>query len=356
MPKDYYDILGVPRTASADDIKKAFRKKAHELHPDKGGDEKSFKEVNEAFQVLGDAKKRSAYDTFGHAAFSGGSGAQGYGGFGGFEGMNINMEDLGDLGDVIGSMFGFGGGGASRRRRGKDIETRVDIDFLDSVRGITKPITLRVLSACADCKGTGAAGSKTKTCGLCGGKGQVQQAQRTPFGVFQSVINCTVCGGSGVVPEVACKVCGGAGVTALNKTLNVRIPPGIADGESLRLEGEGEVAERGGKAGDLYVHVRVRAHDHFRREGNDVVSVEHVPTSLLFLGGTADIRTVDGAGTLAIPPGTQPGTVFKLRGRGMPYLHSRSRGDHLVTVMPVVSKKLTREQKRLLEELRDAGL
>lgn len=358
MARDYYDILGIQKQASADDIKKAFRKKAHELHPDKGGDAQAFKEVNEAFQVLGDEKKRAAYDRFGHSAFQG-AGGPGYGGygFGGFDGVNINMEDLGDLGDVIGSMFGFGGGArGSRTKKGRDIETSVDIDFLEAVHGVIKPVTLRVHQACHECKGTGANGGTTKTCQVCGGRGQVQHAQRTPFGVFQSLMSCAECGGAGRIPESPCTACAGKGVVVQNKTLQVHIPQGIADGETVRIQGEGEVAERGGKAGDLYVHVRVRAHPHFVREGNDVRSEERVPSSVFFLGGKVDIRTVDGQGTLSVPAGTQPGTVFTLRGHGMPYLHSRSRGDQLVTLLPDVPKKLSREQKKLLEDLRDAGL
>ena len=361
MPRDYYEQLGVAKSASQDEIKKAFRKKAHELHPDKGGDAAQFKQINEAYQVLGDDKKRAQYDQFGHAAFTqqAGFGGQGAGGFGGFEGVNINMNDFGDLGDVLGDMFGFGGGGGRGRggsSRGHDVEVTIRLDFLEAVHGVEKEISLRVLGSCADCKGSGAVGGKTITCSVCRGQGRVTRAQRTPFGTIQTAVACTECGGRGNKPETRCPSCNGAGVKPENRTLSVRIPAGISDGESIRLSGQGEAAGRGGSAGDAYVHMRVGAHPRFRRSGNDVLSEELVPFSLLTLGGTISTETVDGKGDLRIPTGTSAGTVFKLRGVGIPFLHGRGRGDHLVTVVPDVPKKLTKEQKRLLEELKRENL
>jgi molecular chaperone DnaJ len=360
--RDYYETLGVGKNASADEIKKAFRKKAHELHPDKGGDAEAFKSVNEAYQVLGDEKKRATYDRFGHAAFQGGGGPAGAGGFGnygfgGFQG-GINVDDFGDLGDVLGSMFGFGGGASrSRTRRGKDIEVTVKIGFLDTVKGVAVPLTLRALSQCERCRGNGAEpGSNVVRCATCGGSGRVTQSQRTPFGAFQSVVTCADCRGSGSRPEKRCTACDGSGARMQNREIRVDIPAGIADSESVKLTGQGESAMYGGASGDLYVHMRVGSHPLFRREGQDVLSEQRAPFSTFALGGDVQVDTVDGKGALRVPAGTPPGTVFKLRGHGIPYLRSHGRGDHLVTLVPDVPRRLTKEQKKLMEDLRGMGL
>lgn len=361
MARDYYEVLGVPKNASQDDVKKAFRKKAHELHPDKGGDAEAFKRVNEAYQVLGDEKQRAAYDRFGHAAFQGGAGPSGFGGAGGFGGFDmngINVEDLGDLGDVIGSMFGFNGSGKNRtQRRGRDAETTVIVEFMETVHGTVKPVLLRLQSRCDQCGGTGAdRGSSNATCTACKGAGKAAQTQRTPFGVFQSVVSCQACHGTGSVPEHRCHACAGSGVHVQAKTLQVDIPAGIGDGETLRLAGQGEAAPYGGGTGDLYVHIRVGTHRVFRREGSDVLSEEFAPLTVFLLGGDVTIETVDGAGELNVPASTRPGTVFKLRGKGIPFLRSRGRGDHLVTLVADVPKKLTKEQRKLIDELKGLGL
>lgn len=361
--RDYYEILGVSKTASADEIKKAFRKKAHEFHPDKGGDGEAFKQVNEAYQVLGDAQKRATYDQFGHAAFQqGGMGGPGGfgGGFGGFGGqqVNINMDDLGDLGDVLGSMFGFGGGARSgRQARGRDLEATLTISFQESVTGATKPLTIRALMACESCGGNGAEkGSGTKTCGTCGGQGRVTRQQRTPLGVIQTAAQCGDCHGRGTVPEQKCHTCDGTGVHAQNRTRELQIPAGIADGETIRLSGQGEAAPYGGATGNLYVHIRVTQDARFRRNGNDILSEQAVPLSTLLLGGSVTIDTVQGAGDLRIPAGTQAGTVFRLRNHGMPSVHGRGKGDHLVTIAPEIPTRLSREQKKLIEELKKEGM
>lgn len=358
MARDYYDILGVSKTASTDEIKKAYRKKAHELHPDKQtGDAEAFKQVNEAYQVLGDEKKRSTYDQFGHAAFQGGGmPGGGFGGFGGFGGqqVNINMDDLGDLGDVLGDMFGFGGRRTARRNRGRDLEATVDIGFMDAVNGVVKPLEIRALAACETCQGNGGEGSKT--CTECSGQGRVTRQQQTPLGVIQTATACQACHGRGTVPEKKCHTCDGTGIHARNKTLNIQIPAGIATGETIRLQGQGEAAPYGGAVGDLYVHVRVASHAHLRREGSDILSEEQVPISTLLLGGTVTIETVQGAGDLKIPAGTAAGTVFRLRNHGMPSLHNRSKGDHLVTVMPNIPTKVSREQKKIIEQLKEEGM
>ena len=361
MAQDYYDVLGVGKTASADDIKKAYRKKAHELHPDKqGGDAEAFKRVNEAYQVLGDAQKRATYDQFGHAAFqNGGMPGGGFGGFGGGFGgqqVNINMDDLGDLGDMFGDMFGFGGArrGGTKRSRGRDLEATVDIAFMDAVTGTVKPLEIRALATCDTCSGEGGSGSKQ--CTACNGQGRVTRQQRTPLGVIQTAAMCQECHGRGTVPEQKCITCDGTGVHAQNKTLNVQIPAGIATGETIRLTGQGEAAPYGGTTGDLYIHVRVAAHARLRRNGSDIVSEEHVPLSMLLLGGTVTVETVQGTGDLKIPAGTAAGTTFRLRNHGMPSLHNRSKGDHLITVMPEIPTKLSREQKKAAETMKEAGL
>jgi molecular chaperone DnaJ len=361
MPRDYYDVLGLQRSANQDEIKRAFRKKAHELHPDKGGDEKSFKEVNEAYQILGDSKKKTTYDQFGHAAFQGaGAGPGGFGGFGGFsqQGVNINMDDLGDLGDVLGSMFGFGGrSGKKRQKRGRDVETTLNLSFMEAFRGVNKDIPLRIQTTCESCKGSGALeGSKTVTCSECKGQGSVVRAQRTPFGTFQHSTVCAICQGKGSRPENICSSCSGNGVYIQTKTIQIQIPAGIDDGETVRVSGSGEVAPHGGSAGDLYVHVRVTKHPKFVRRGNEVLSDAYIPMTAFALGGKVDIETVEGKVELKVPTGTQSGTVFKLRGKGFPYLHGRGKGDHLVTLYPDIPTKLSREQKKLLDELSEIGL
>lgn len=361
MPnKDYYAILGVPKTASEDEIKKAFRRLAHEHHPDKGGDQQKFKDINEAYQVIGDKQKRATYDQYGSAAFDPNSGfGQGFGGsgFGGFEGMNINMEDFGDLGDILGGMFGMGGGRGKGPKRGSDIETEVTVDFLESVMGVKRTISLYKHVACTHCQASGAEpGSKMDTCKTCQGRGQVQRATRTIFGTMQTVATCPECQGSGSRPSQTCNVCKGAGVERKTVEYPVDIPAGIADSEALRIQGEGEHPGAGGRPGDLFVRIRVKAHPVFDRDGFDVISKIDIPFSTLSLGGDVQIDTVDGTGTLAIPEGTVPGTIFQIRGKGFPHLRSSGRGDHLVTVQAEVKKKLSREQREALEQLKKAGL
>ena len=364
--RDYYDILGVSKNATQDEIKKAFRKKAHELHPDKGGDEKAFKEVNEAYQAIGDEKKRQAYDLFGHAAFQqggpgfGGAG-QGFGGFGGagFDGMNINFEDLGDLGDVIGNMFGFGGARSAggKRARGKDVETTATISFMDSYHGVQKEIQLRLHTVCETCEGSGAEkGSQILTCPVCNGQGRVMRAQQTPFGVFQSATTCASCHGSGKKPEKECASCHGTSVKDGVQRLSVDIPAGISDTETIKIVGKGEAAPYGGVTGDLYVHVRVSQHPKFRREGNDIFSESVAPYSVFVLGGHVAAETVDGEERIRIESGTPSGSTLKLKGKGFPYIHGHGKGDHYVSIVPDVPKHLTKEQKNATEHLKDAGL
>lgn len=359
MARDYYEVLGVSKGAGIDEIKKAFRNKAHKLHPDKGGDAQAFKEVNEAYQVLGDEKKRAAYDQYGHAAFQNG-GPGGFGGFGGaqgFEGMNINFDDLGDLGDVIGNMFGFGGRKASRGGRGKDVEMQLEIDFMEAYKGVQKEATIRILARCSSCSGSGGAkDAKIETCKACQGQGRTVRMQQTPFGAFQTQVVCSSCKGKGSSPSAKCLECDGAGVRMETKTVTIQVPAGIDDGETIRVSGYGEASSSGGASGDLYVHVRVRNRSGFIRKGNDIYTEASAPVSLLFLGGTAQIQGIEGELDLRVPALTKAGTVFKLRGQGFPYLHGRGKGDQYVTLFPSVPEKLSKEQKKIFEELKEQGL
>lgn len=364
MAKDYYKILGVDKNASPEEIKKAFRRLAHEHHPDKGGEANKFKDINEAYQVLSDDKKRAQYDQFGSAVFENGGmgGPGGFGGFGGFGqqaggGFEVNMEDLGDFGDILGGMFGFGGGRRQREVRGQDIQVDVTLNFLETITGATKKVKLYKHEPCTKCAGSGGEpGTVFATCKTCGGKGRVEKAQRTIFGNVQVAQICPDCHGRGKIPEKTCSVCKGIGIERREKEIEIRIPAGVSDGESLKVEGEGEHPGRGGRPGDLFVRLRILKHPTFIREGNDILSSVQVPFSLMSLGGSIDIETVDGPGALKIPEGTKAGTVFKLRGKGVPFLRTHGRGDHFVTVQPEVKDRLTKEQKKILEDLRDAGM
>ncbi|MFH2232648.1 MAG: DnaJ C-terminal domain-containing protein, partial [Patescibacteria group bacterium] len=264
--------------------------------------------------------------------------------------------DMGDLGDILGGMFGFGSHN-TKQRRGQDIQIDVELDFLEMVKGVTKKIRLYKHDKCTKCKGIGAEeGSKINTCQECGGQGRVQKAQRTIFGTVQSLATCAKCYGKGEVPEKSCSQCKGNGIEKIDKEIDVPIPAGISDTEGVRITGEGENPGREGKSGDLFLRIRVKQHPIFTREVNDILSTVEVPYSMLSLGGKIDVETVDGQGSLKIPSSTKPGTVFKLRGKGIPFMRSLGRGDHLITVQTKVEKNLSREQKKMIEQLRDSGL
>lgn len=356
--RDYYDILGVSKSASADEIKRAYRKLAMEHHPDKhGGDDAKFKEIGEAYEVLKDDKKRSAYDQFGHAGAQGhgpfgGGGAGGYaGGFGGnaqgFEGF--------DFSDILNQFMG--GSGQRGPARGRDLEVVVTVDFLDAVFGTEQNISLTLDDTCSHCKGDGAEpGTKLKTCDTCKGRGQVTRVQQTILGAIQQTSTCPTCHGSGKIPEKACTVCHGSGVQRRTRNLKVRIPAGVDNGATMRLSGEGSAPRGGGHKGDLYVQIRVRPDRRFHREGQDIQSDVVIPMVAAALGTEAPIQTVDGEVTLKIPAGTQSGKVFKLSGRGVPSINGRGRGDHLVTVTVETPTKLSTKQRQLLEQFAaDAG-
>jgi len=363
MSKDYYDLLGVSKTATADEIKTAFRKKAHEHHPDKGGDAEKFKELNEAYQVLGNTEKRQRYDQFGSAAFNGGGGSGGYGGFGGqgfggFQngGFNVDFEDLGDLFGGFGDIFGFGGGressGRTSRRRGRDMEMNLNLDFMDAVFGLEKEISFAKNIVCTHCKGNGAEpGAKIETCVTCGGAGKVSRLQRTILGNIQTQATCPDCGGEGKKYSQKCTKCGGSGTHKDNVKIKVKIPAGINTGESIRLSGQGEAGEKGSSAGDLYLRIKINNHKKFVRAGYDIKTEEKISVKQAILGDKINIETVHGSLNLKIPEGTQSGTIFKLKERGVPKLHNRGAGDQYIKITVNIPKGLNKKQKHLLEEL-----
>lgn len=347
--RDYYEVLGVKKDASADEIKKAFRRKAVELHPDKqGGDEEKFKEVNEAYEVLKDTSKRQRYDQFGHAGVGGAAGGGNPFG-GGFNGQNVNF-DFGDLGDIFGSFFGGGPSQRSRQpNRGNDVETRIELSFEEAVFGTDVNLKLNLEDICSHCKGTTAEpGYELKTCDTCKGSGQVTTATRTIFGNIQQTAVCPTCMGTGKVPEKQCTVCHGKGTEKRTVNVKLKVPAGIDDGATIRLREHGEAIANGPK-GDLYVHVRVKAHKHFTREGDLILSEEHVGMVQAALGTEIDVDTVDGKVRMKVPAGTQSGTDFKLSGHGVPHVNSQVRGPHIVTIIVDTPTKLTKQQKEVLE-------
>lgn len=356
--RDYYEVLGVAKDASADELKKAYRRAAVQHHPDKeGGDESKFKEINEAYDVLKDSQKRQRYDQFGHAGVGGASGGGGsYGGnpfegFGGFQGQNVNF----DFGDGLGDIFGqfFGGGQRSRApQRGRDVEVSLQLTFEEAVFGLEHTIDLEMQDTCPHCKGTTVEpGHDMKTCPTCKGAGQQTRVMNTMFGAIQQSVTCETCDGRGKVPEKVCSVCGGSGTERRKQAVKLKIPSGIDDGATIRLSGKGEAIGRGEK-GDLYVNIRVKAHKHFTREGNIILSDEHVPMVDAALGTEIDVETVDGSVRMKVPAGTQSGTDFKLSAHGVPDLRSDKRGPHIVTIIVDTPTKLSRKQKTILESLR----
>lgn len=352
--RDYYDILGVSKTASADEIKRAYRKLAMEHHPDKhGGDDAKFKELGEAYETLKDPQKRAGYDQFGHAGaqgnpFGGGGAAGGTQGFGGFDFNGAGF----DFSDILNQFMGGAGGGGTRGpARGRDLEVSITVDFTEAVFGAEKSVSLSADDTCAHCRGNGAEpGSKLKTCDTCKGRGQVTRVQQTILGAMQQTSTCPNCSGRGEMPEKACSECRGAGVLRRQRTLQVKIPAGIDDGATMRLSGSGAAAKGGGAKGDLYVQVRVRPDRRFERHGRDIHSEVAIPMVAAALGTEVEVETVDGSLKLKVPSGTQSGKVFKLSDRGVPVLGRSSRGDHLVTVIVETPTKLSGRQRELLEE------
>ena len=360
--RDYYEVLGVQKGCSEDELKKAYRQMAKKYHPDLNpGDkdaEEKFKEVNEAYEVLSDPQKRSRYDQFGHAGVdpSFGGGAGGAGGYGDFSGF-----DMGDLGDIFEGFFGGFGGGSSRRsnpnapRRGSDIRTQVSISFFEACSGIGKKITVSKMESCDACHGTGAEnGTAMKICPDCNGTGQVRVQQRTPFGVVIAQRPCDHCGGRGKIIEKSCPKCGGRGYQNVSKTVEIQIPAGIDDGQTLSVRGQGNAGANGGPAGDLLVMVTVRPDSLFTRKDYDIYCEMPVSFYQAVTGDELTVPTIDGNVKYNLPAGTQPGTVFRLRGKGVQRLNGRGRGDQYVTVTIDVPKNLTRAQLDKLKEFDDA--
>ena len=360
MPKDLYAVLGVEKNASLEDIKKAYRQKSKEWHPDKHKGEKAaedkFKEINEAYEVLGNVEKRQRYDQFGTTGAAGMGGGPGMGGMGGFDFSGFSQGDMGGLGDIFESFFGGGGrGGGQTRQQGQDREVEITIDLADVVAGKKLPLSLKLFRPCGTCKGDGAEpGSSVVTCKTCGGTGQVTRVMQSFFGAMQQRMVCSECKGSGKVPEKPCRMCKGEGRTQEWSELLVDIPAGISDGQTLRLRGQGDAGRRGAVAGDLFVHIRVRPDARFEREGDDIRSSMSVPLLTALLGGEIDVETVHGPVTLAIPAGTQSGQVMRIKGKGVPTLNSRRSGDHYVKIDVDIPTKLSREERRIVEEWRKA--
>ncbi|PIS40877.1 MAG: molecular chaperone DnaJ [Candidatus Kerfeldbacteria bacterium CG08_land_8_20_14_0_20_43_14] len=362
MAKDYYDILGVSRSASEDEIKRAFRKKAHELHPDKAhGDEAKFKEANEAYQVLSNKEKKGQYDQFGQtfdqARRQGGAGPGGFGGFGDFSqggGFQQGNVDFGDLGDIFGDIFGFGSGRSkrSRAKSGRDIQADLNLSFREAVFGIEKEINLYKQAVCEHCYGLGnEPGAKNETCPTCKGKGQVRQVVNSFFGQIAQTTVCPTCEGQGTISAQKCRVCSGTGRTRKDQTIKVSVPAGIDDGETLRLSGQGEAGEKSGHAGDLYLRIRVQSDSRFVRKGADIFSEVNISFPAAALGTKVEIETLDGSVSMKIQAGTQSGKIFRLNDKGVPFLRKRGRGDHLITVNVITPTRIHGKKKKLLEEL-----
>mgnify|MGYP005767627345 FL=1 len=347
--RDYYEVLGVDRNVDDQALKKAYRKLAMKYHPDRNPDnkgaEEKFKEVNEAYEVLSDAEKRRRYDQFGHDGVNGqfGGGSQGFGGgFGGF-------EDI--FGDIFGDVFG---GQRTRRRgpeRGQDIKQRVTISFEDAAFGKKIEIKLNRTEECSECHGSGAkAGTGKKTCPTCNGTGEVRTVQRTPFGNIQSSRTCSTCNGEGEIIETPCPKCHGKGHTRKVKTIEVDIPAGIDDGQMIKLSGQGEIGKKGGPRGDLYIVVSIKEHPLFTRDGFDVYFEMPITFVQATLGDEIEVPTIDGKVKYTIPEGTQSGTTFRLRDKGIPRLRGNSRGDQYIKITVEIPKKLNEKQKDILRE------
>lgn len=356
LMKDYYKILGVEKNASQDEIKKAFRKLAHQHHPDKGGDEKKFKEASEAYQVLSDEKKRSEYDTYGSVGGNHGFGGGQQGGFdfsgfqGGFGGQGFEGVDLNDIfGDF------FGGGARQKVRRGRDISVDLEISFSEAVFGVERLVRITKTSSCSTCSGSGAKpGSATKTCTECKGQGKIREVKRTILGNFEQERECNMCHGSGKVPEEKCTNCKGAGVVRKEEEIKIRVPEGIESGEMIRLTGAGEAIQNG-KAGDLYVRIHVAPHKVFRREGSSLVMNLAVKLTDAILGAEYPVTTLDGEINLKIPKGVSSGEVLRVRGKGVP-IDSKNRGDLFVKLEVKTPTKLSRKAEKLIEELKEEGI
>lgn len=380
MAINYYNILGVSKDASDEEIKKAYRKLAHKYHPDKaGGDEKKFKEINSAYQVLSDKAKRQQYDQFGQTFDQGGFGGGGFEGFsrqgetaGGWDfgdifkdgnfsaggGSAFGGEFSGDFSDIFSDIFSSGRSrGRRRAKAGQDIQVDVEISFSEMVRGASRNIRLYKTVKCSVCNGTGGEpDAREETCPTCQGLGQVQKNTRSFFGSFSQILTCPDCRGSGKIISKKCKKCGGDGRVKEEQEIKIEIPAGISDGQTISLEGRGEAGETGAPSGDLLVNVHIAPHQKFKREGNNIISQEFITFSQAVLGDKIPVETIDGQVKMKIPSGMQSGEIFRIKGEGVPILRKGGRGDHLVKIIVKIPKNLTREQRELIENLRDKNI
>jgi molecular chaperone DnaJ len=368
--KNYYDILGIDKKASKDEIKKAFRTLAHKYHPDKkGGDADKFKEINEAYTVLSDDGKRQQYDTYGQA-FAGGNG----GGAQGFNGFSGNWQDFArqtgfdfsgfangaqggfaegfDLGDIFGEFFG--GGRKSRVKRGRDISIDIELEFSEAIFGVERSILLNKISVCQTCGGSGAKkGAELVTCVTCNGKGKIREMKRSIFGSIEMTRGCEICNGTGKVPREKCQICDGLGILKKEEEIKIKIPAGLDNGEMIRMSGGGE-AVKGGQSGDLYIKTHVKKHKFFHKEGNDLVMNLDVKLSDALLGAKLDIQTLDGLSTLIIPEGVNTGDILQIKGKGVPY--SGKRGDILVHVKIAMPQRLSKSARESIQKLKEEGM
>lgn len=372
MAKDYYEILGVNKGASKDEMKKAYHKLAHKYHPDKNkGDDTKFKEVNEAYQTLSDDGKRAHYDRFGSAGPNMG-GAQGYGGFnqgaGGFGGFDFSgfqqgggVEfDMGDIGDIFGEFFGgggMGGRGRSQQARGRDISTEIDISFEESIFGVKRSVLISKQSTCDICKGTGGKpDTKMDTCKTCNGKGKVREMKRSILGTFETARVCDSCHGAGKIPNEKCSECKGKGVHNKQEDISIAIPAGINNGEMIRMTGKGEAISHG-QTGDLYIKVNVKSHSIFRRDGSNLIMDLPIKLTDAILGFEYKLKTLDGDMDVTIPEGVNHGELLRVRGKGVPQGGSMSRrGDIILRIQIKMPTKLSKKSKELLEDLKKEGM
>jgi molecular chaperone DnaJ len=357
MAKDYYKILGIEKSATKEEIKKAFRKLAHKYHPDKGGgDESKFKEINEAYQVLSDDRKRAEYDSYGQTFGGSGPQEQGFGGFD-FSGFGEGQGFEGvDLDEIFGEFFGGMRGGRSKVKRGRDISIDLQISFSESILGTDRNVLLNKVSPCSLCNGTGGKqGSPMKKCSVCNGQGKVHETRKSFFGVFTSVVECSACHGKGQVPEEKCPVCKGLGVEKREESIAIKIPAGIQNGEMIRLSGAGE-AVPGGVSGDLYIKIHVTPHPTFTREGNNLVMELGIKLSDALLGGEYSITTIEGSKlSLKVPAGVSFGEILRVRGKGVP-IDTKRRGDLLVKINIKMPGKLSKRVEQIIEELKREGI
>ena len=356
MAKDYYSILGLSKDASESEIKKAYRDMSKRWHPDKHKGEKDaeekFKEINAAYEVLGNAKRKQQYDQFGTTGDAGGG--FGGGGNGGFDFSGFQQGDMGDLGDMFSSFFGGGQGRAQSRNRGRDIQIRITIDFSDVVHGAKKTVSLDTFVLCKACTGSGAEGNgKMKSCTECHGTGQVTRTAQSFFGTIQQAVVCSACQGSGQVPEKPCTVCKGEGRKREKVQVTIDIPAGIHDGQTLRLQGQGDAGSHGEASGDLLVQIHVKHDPKFVRDHDDIRTDLTIPVIDAILGTETKVQTVHGDVTLKIPAGTQPGTILRIKGKGLPVLSSSRVGDHYVTIHIDIPKRLSRAERKIMEEWKD---